>query len=142
MALIFMENVKGKLLIAMAIVVDIQLSDPTIPHHIWMMTWHHLLGMIIPFMNMDCMFHPQIFFSTLPLASILCNLWSILTSSGCSCFSSNYQRTRLGRWNSTSQKHRSGIFDFHTLLPSMRKLGGRRLNSSAYGFHLTYSSHQ
>ena len=36
----------------------------------------------------------------------------------------------------------SGTVDLHTLLPSMRKLGGRWLKSFPYGSHLTYKSHQ
>ena len=62
---------------------------------------------------------PSNFFSNLPLASILCNSRSVLTCSGCSCFRPNFRRTRSSRWNSTSQKHISGIFDLHILLPSM-----------------------
>ena len=82
------------------------------------------------------------FFSTLPLTSILCKSRLVLAFLGCSCFSPNYRRTWSGRWNSTSQKHISGTVDLHTLLPSMRKLGGRWLKSFPYGSHLTYKSHQ
>ena len=82
------------------------------------------------------------FFSTFPLASILCKSRLVLASLGCSCFSPNCCRTRSSRWNSTSQKHISGTVDLHTLLSSMRKLGGRWLKSFPYGSHLTYKIHQ
>ena len=82
------------------------------------------------------------FFSTLPLASILCKSQLVLASLGCSCFSPNYRRTQSGMWNSTSQKHISGMIDLHTLLPLIWKLGGRWLKSFPYGSHLTYKSHQ
>ena len=82
------------------------------------------------------------FFSTFPLASILCKLRLVLASLGCSCFSPNCCRTQSGKWNFTSQKHISGTVDLYTLLPSMRKLGGRWLKSFPYGSHLTYKSHQ
>ena len=82
------------------------------------------------------------FFSTLPLASILCKSRLVLASLGCSYCSPNCRRTRSGRWNSTSQKHISGTIDLHMLLPSMQKLGGRWLKSFPYGSHLTYKSHQ
>lgn len=114
--------------------------------------WHDITSSILSALQMysSRSFHFWIwtacstnkFFSTLPLASILCKSRLVLASLGCSRFSPNCRGTRSGRWNSTSQKHISGTVDLYTLLPLMQKLEGRWLKSFPYDSHLTYKSHQ